>query len=165
MKKEVSTVFGTIVPLPQVIVSVRGKDGRNNALDAGFCGNAGHDPAMVMIGIETSRYSHHIIKETGCFVVNIPTKSFRREYGTIGTKSGRNIDKFETLKLRWENGTYVDAPILLDCPVNLECEVVASLLPEGGSNELFIGKVVAVHADEEYVSLNGRILYHQLNLI
>ena len=165
MKREVKIGGDIIVPLPQMVISCRDKDGRNNALDVGYCGNASHDPAMVMVGIEPSRFSHHIVKETGCFVVNFPPRSFRKEYGFLGTKSGRDIDKFEALNLRWEDGTKVNAPILLDCPVNLECEVVTSILPEGGSNELFIGKVVAVHVDEEYISPNGSILYNKLDLI
>lgn len=165
MKRELDGNMGAIVPLPQMIISVRDRNGRNNALDVGYCGNVSHDPAMVMIGIEPSRYSHHIVKETGCFVVNFPLRSFRREYGFIGTKSGRDVDKFEALGLKWKDGTKVNAPILLDCPVNLECSVVASLMPEGGSNELFIGKVEAVHVDEEYLTANGNILWNKLDLI
>jgi len=165
MKKETTTAAGAIVPLPQMIISCRDKDGRNNALDVGYCGNASHDPAMVMIGIEPSRYSYHIVKETGCFVVNFPPRSFRKEYGFIGTKSGRDVDKFDALDLKWEDGSKVNAPILLDCPVNLECSVVTSILPEGGSNELFIGKVEAVHVDEEYLAPNGNILWNKLDLI
>ena len=59
----------------------------------------------------------------------------------------------------------VNAPVLLDCPVNYECTVVASVLPEGGSNELFIGRVDAVHVDEEFVSPAGKILWGKLDLI
>lgn len=63
------------------------------------------------------------------------------------------------------DGDAVDAPVLLDCPVNYECTVVASVLPEGGSNELFIGRVDAVHVDEEFVSPAGKILWGKLDLI
>ena len=44
---------------------------------------------MVMVGVVTSRYSYGLIKETGCFVVNLPGKDFMKEYEVIGSKSGR----------------------------------------------------------------------------
>jgi flavin reductase (DIM6/NTAB) family NADH-FMN oxidoreductase RutF len=152
-------------PLPQIIVSVRDKEGRKNALAVGYAGNVSHDPAMIIIGIEPSRFSHHIVKENGCFVVNLPLKSFRKEFGYLGSKSGRDGDKFEALNLKWADGTMVNAPILLDCPVNIECTVITSILPENGSNELFIGKVETVHVNEEYLSENGNILWNKMNLI
>lgn len=93
-------------------------DGRNNALAVGFSSNVSRDMDMVMIGIEPSRFIHHVVKETGCFVVNFPTRSFRCEYGFLGTRSGRDMDKFEELGLRWADGDVVDAPVLLGCLVN-----------------------------------------------
>jgi flavin reductase (DIM6/NTAB) family NADH-FMN oxidoreductase RutF len=57
----------------------------------------------------------------------------------------------------------VNAPVLTDCPVNIECSAVESIMP--GSNELFIGKVEAVHVDEEYLDKNGNILWNKMNLI
>jgi flavin reductase (DIM6/NTAB) family NADH-FMN oxidoreductase RutF len=57
----------------------------------------------------------------------------------------------------------VNAPVLTDCPVNIECTVVDSICP--GSNELFIEKVEAVHVDEEYLGKNGNILWNKIDLI
>ena len=112
MKINVDNSEGVIHPLPQVIVSLRDNDGKNNALAVGFNGNISHDPAIVMIGIEPIRYSHHMIKENPCFVVNFPLKSFAKEYGILGTKSARDVDKFELLNLNWTDGKKVNAPVL-----------------------------------------------------
>jgi len=46
----------------------------NNALVVGYCCKCRYDPPMVMVGIVPSRHSYKIIKETGCFVVNLATK-------------------------------------------------------------------------------------------
>ena len=118
---------------------------------------------MGMIGIMPSRYSHHMVKESGYFVINLPKKSFRKEYDYLGSASGRDEDKFAALNLNWEDATYVNAPILTDCPVSIECSVVDSTTP--GSHELFIGKVEAVHVDEEYLDANGNILWDKMDLI
>ena len=78
MKKSVNQKMLCVQPLPQTIVSCRDKDGKNNALVVGFVANVSLDPAMVMVGIMPTRYSHHIVKESGCFVINFPKTSLRR---------------------------------------------------------------------------------------
>jgi len=104
-----------------------------------------------------------MVKENGCFVVNLPLKNFRKKFGYLGSRSGRDGDVFKALGLKWEDGKYVNGPILTDCPVNIECIVVDSICP--GSNELFIGKVEPVHVDEEYLGKNGNILIDILLII
>ena len=77
--------------------------------------------------------------------------------------SGRDEDKFAKADIKWEDATYVDAPILTDCPVSIECSVVDSTMP--GTHELFIGKVEAIHVDEEYLDANGNILWDKMDLM
>ena len=129
----------------------------------GFTANVSLDPAMVMVGIVPTRYSHHMVKESGCFVVNLPKKSFQKEYNYLGSVSGKNEDKFAALNLKWEDASCVNAPILTDCPVSIECRVVDSIMP--GTHELFIGKVEAVHVDEEYLDAQGNILWDKMELL
>ena len=114
MKKETDKNFLTLQPVPKTIVSVRDKNGRNNALVVGFAANVSLDPAMVMVGIVPSRFSHHMVKENPCFVVNLPAKNFNKEYAYLGSKSGVDGDKFAALDLKWEDGKYVNAPVLTD---------------------------------------------------
>ena len=163
MLKTASNAALCLRPVPQTIVSCRDKDGKNNALVVGFTANVSLDPAMVMVGVVPTRYSHHMIKEGGCFVVNLPAKSFKKEYDYLGSRSGRDEDKFEALNLQWKDADYVNAPILTDCPVSIECSVVESVTP--GTHELFIGKVQAVHVAEEYLDSAGNILWDKMNLL
>lgn len=163
MKKQVKNHILCMQPVPKTLVSCRDKDGRNNALVVGFIANVSLDPAMVMVGIVPSRYSYHMVKESGCFVVNLPAKGYEKEYNYLGSKSGRDEDKFAAMNIKWTDAEYVNAPILTDCPVSIECSVVESIQP--GSHELFIGKVEAVHADEEYLDQNGNILWNKINLM
>lgn len=163
MKKLASNTSLCVQPVPKTIVSCRGKNGRNNALVVGFTANASLDPVMVMVGIVPSRFSHQLVKESGCFVINLPKKGFEKEYNYLGSKSGRDGDKFAALDLKWENAKYVDAPLLTDCPVSIECSVVDSIKP--GTHELFIGKVEAVHVDEKYLDAKGNILWNKMDLL
>lgn len=106
-----------------------------------------------------------IIKETECFVVNLPTPEFKKKWALLGSKSGRDIDKFKAADIKWTDGDVVNAPILTECPVNIECRVVEHLMPKNGSNDLFIGLVEAVHVDEEYLNANGKIKWTGLDII
>ena len=162
MKKEGKKLL-SLQPVPATIVSCRDKDGRNNALVVGFTANVSLDPVMVMVGIVPTRFSHHMVKETGSFVINLPKKSFKKEYDYLGSRSGRDGDKFAALDIKWEDAEYVNAPILIDCPVNIECSVIESTQP--GTHELFIGKVEKVHVDEEYVDEKGNIMWDKMDLM
>lgn len=163
MKKEIADKVCAIYPSPNLIISCQDRDGRKNALVVAFAGNASLEPPMVVVGVVPERFSYHMIKETGVFVINVPAKGFEREYNYLGSKSGRDGDKFETLQLAWEKGSVVDAPMLTDCPVNIECRVATSIRP--GTHDLFIATVEAVHCDEKYLDENGKIKWGEIPLL
>lgn len=160
MKKEADKTKARINPMPNTIVSCR-KDGHDNALAVGVASVASIDPVMVMIGIIPSRFSYDMVKDTGKFVVNIPTKEFSEKYMYLGTVSGRDEDKLASINTT--DADIIDAPILTDCPVNIECSVVDSIQP--GSHELFIGKVEKVHCDEEYLTEDNDVKWDEIDLI
>jgi flavin reductase (DIM6/NTAB) family NADH-FMN oxidoreductase RutF len=163
MEKREANNHSCLQPASQILVSCRGKNGENNALAVGYCGNCSYDPPMVMVGIVPSRYSYHMIKETGCFVVNLVNANNREIFDYLGSHSGRNGNKFEALNIDIQDGTKVNAPILLDCPVNIECTVVDSIMT--GSHEMFIGKIEYVHADESLLNEKGDIDFSQIHFL
>ena len=161
MKKLEANKKSCLRPMPKVIISCRDKNGRDNALVVGYCGNCSYAPPMVMVGIVPSRYSYHIIKEAGCFVINLPSSDNQEMYDYLGKVSGRDEDKFKKLKIKTATGKIVNAPILKDCPVNIECTIVDSIMT--GSHEMFVGKIEYVHSNEELVDQNGNIDYSKIN--
>ena len=161
--KEAASKALTLQPIPHTIVSCRDAEGRDNALVVGFAANVSLDPPMVMIGVVPSRFSHHIIKETGRFVVSLPGKDMQVAYDYLGSHSGAKEDKLAKLGVRTENGTAVNAPLLSDCPVSIECSVVESTKP--GTHELFIGLVETVHCDERYLDAQGGIQWDRIELL
>lgn len=163
MEKKEVIKKGALQPVPKVLVSCRGINGEEDALAVGYCGNCSYAPPMVMVGIVPSRYSYHLIKESKCFVVNIPTKAYQKEFDYLGSVSKRDADKLKEMKIRVEDGKVVDAPILVDCPVNIECTVVDSIMT--GSHEMFVGKVEYVHADKSICNEDGTIDYSSFQFI
>ena len=130
MKKLAKNPVLCLRPVPQTIVSCRDKEGRNNALVVGFTANVSLDPAMVMVGIVPSRYSHHMVKEDGCFVINLPKKSFQKEYAYLGSVSGKNEDKFETLGLKWENVDLENGTITIDRQMQYQDGLIKLVSPK-----------------------------------
>ncbi len=163
MEKKEAAKKGALQPSANIIVSCRGNNGEEDALVVGYCGNCSYDPPMVMVGIVPTRYSYHLIKESGCFVVNIPDADYKEVFDYMGSKSKRDTDKLKDMNVKLQDGKIVDAPIMSDCPVNIECTVVDSIMT--GSHEMFIGKVEYVHADSELLDKNGNIDFKKIEFI
>ena len=123
-------------------------------LTAAWTGTICSDPAMVYVSIRKSRHSHHIIKETGEYVINLTTEDLARATDFAGVRSGKDMDKFKELNLTPLMGTLEYAPMIDESPVCIECKVES--IQELGSHDMFIGRVVAVHADEAYMDETGK---------
>jgi len=161
-KKAAGTV-SCLQPMPKVLVSCRGLDGENNVLAVAYCCNCSFDPPMVMVGIVPSRYSYKMIKESGCFVVNLVDKAYRDTFAYLGSHSKRDEDKLAKMDVKLCDGKKVNAPILPDCPVNIECSIVDSIVT--GSHEMFVGKVEYVHADAEITDEKGNVNFSQIEFL
>lgn len=154
---------GTMIyPLPAVMVSC-GDFNNANIITVAWTGTICTNPAMTYISIRPERYSYDIIKNTGEFVINLTTKKLARKTDFAGVKSGRDIDKFETLKLTKEKANEVGAPLIKESPVNIECEVVE--IKELGSHHMFIAKVLCVDVDEKYLDKTGKLDLEKCGLI
>jgi len=162
-EKKEAKMKSCLQPAPKVLVSCRGLDGENNVLAVGYCGNCSYDPPMVMVGIVPSRYSHKLIKESGCFVVNLVDKDYEETFDYMGSHSKRDGDKLAAMNVKLQEGKKVNAPILPDCPVNIECTVVDSIVT--GSHEMFIGKIEYVHANVGITDAEGNIDFSKINFI
>jgi flavin reductase (DIM6/NTAB) family NADH-FMN oxidoreductase RutF len=162
MKKN-AALKGALQPTPKIIVTVRDRAGRDNALVVAYCGNCSFAPPMLMVGVVPSRFSHHMIKENGAFVAHLVTRDQTALYECCGKRSGSDGDKLKAIGAKLENGEKVNAAILTECPVAIECTVVDSIMT--GSHEMFIGKVECVHAEEELIQPDGTIDFSKLNLM
>lgn len=143
-----------LYPLPAVLVSVADKEGNSNLLTIAWTGTICSDPPMVSISVRPERYSHHMIEETGEFVINLTTEQLARATDYCGVKSGKDCDKWKEMNLTKIPGEKVKVPMVRESPVNLECRVTEK--KPLGSHDMFLAEVVAVHVDEKYMDENGR---------
>jgi len=163
MNKVKANMKTCLNPVAKVLVSCRGLNGENNALAVGYCGNCSYDPPMVMVGIVPSRYSYQMIKESGCFVVNLVDENCKETFDYLGSHSKRDEDKLAIMNVKLEEAKIVNAPILADCPVNIECTIVDSI--RTGSHEMFIGKIEHVSGDSHIVNDDGTIDFSQIKFL
>jgi flavin reductase (DIM6/NTAB) family NADH-FMN oxidoreductase RutF len=91
--------------------------------------------------VRPSRYTYRGIEHSGCFSVNVPGEDLGYACAVCGSRSGRDIDKFDEAELVHEKGSAVLAPVVGQCPVVYECQVVHSsdVLPEKLADEIMSG--------------------------
>lgn len=154
MEKQIWKPGNMLYPLPAVMVSVADKEGNPNIITVAWAGTVCTNPPMVSISVRPERYSYHMIDETGEFVINLTTEKLAYATDYCGVRSGKDVDKFKELHLTPEKAEYVNAPLIAESPVNIECKVVKKETP--GSHHIFLAEVKAVHVDDAYMDQKGR---------
>lgn len=151
-----------LAPVPAVMVSC-GIMQKSNIITIAWTGIINSDPPMTYVSVKKSRYSHDIIEETGEFVINLVTADLAEKMDFCGVRSGRDVDKFEKLGLTCESGDEVEAPMIAESPVNIECRVKDIVrLP---SHDMFIAEIVSAHIDERFVDEKGAYDFGSMDLV
>lgn len=152
-----------LYPLPAVMVSCGRPGEKPNIITVAWAGTVCSSPAMVSISVRPNRYSYGILRETGEFVINLTTEELVYAADYCGVRSGRDVDKFAQLCLTAEKAVHVNAPIIAESPVNIECRVQQVL--ELGSHHMFIAEVLGVDVDGRYLDKNGKLHLNQAGLM
>lgn len=163
MPKEMWKPGNMLYPVPPVLVTCHNKKGESNMLTVAWAGTICSTPAMLSISVRKERYSHAMLMETGEFVVNLPTEDLVWETDEAGVRSGRDVNKWESLHLHQEEGKILSVPMILECPVNMECKVKQVL--ELGSHDLFLAEIVAVHVDSALLDEKKRLQLEKAKLL
>ena len=147
-----------LCPLPVVLLGCADAsrpERAGNLITAAWCGVVNTKPPMLSVSIRQSRYSHHLIAESGEFTVNLVNRPITRACDLCGVVSGRDTDKFAAARLTPVPAEGVSAPGVGESPVILSCRV-ASVTPLG-SHDLFLANIVQVSVQERYFRKDGSI--------
>lgn len=142
---------GTMIyPLPAVLVSCGSCEEEYNVLTVAWVGTICSDPPMCYISIRPERHSYDIIKKNMEFVINLTTEDMAYATDWCGVRSGSKYNKFKEMNLTPGKATIVNAPIVEESPLCIECRVkeIISL----GTHDMFISEVVNIKADERYLN-------------
>ena len=154
---------GTLTaPVPPTLVSC-GTLEAPNTFTVGWTGIINTKPPMTYISVRPSRFSYELIKNSGEFVINLPSSNLVRTVDSCGVKSGRDIDKFKTFGITAEESFNVSAPSIAECPVSIECKV-KQIIPLG-THDMFISDIVGISVKEDLINKNGRLCLDRAGLM
>lgn len=163
MGKECWKPGNMLYPLPAVMVSCAEEGKADNIITVAWTGTICTNPPMAYISVRPERHSYDMIKNSGEFVINLTTKDLVKATDYCGVRSGRDVDKFQEMKLTKGKATHVKAPLIQESPVNIECKVRE--IKELGSHHMFLADVVGVNIDTKYMNENGTFQLNRSDLI
>ena len=151
-----------LAPLPPALVTCKNGDSAN-ILTVGWTGILNSNPPKTYISVRPERFSHDLIKNSGCFVINLPTRALVKATDYCGVRSGKDTDKLRDMKLSVTAADETGCPMLNESPVSLECKVYDTV--SLGSHDMFLADIVAVYIDSEIVDENDKIRFDKAKLI
>jgi flavin reductase (DIM6/NTAB) family NADH-FMN oxidoreductase RutF len=134
-----------LYPMPCVLV-VGGTMELADTLAVAWINVVASTPPTIAMGLRKTRRTLELIRETGDFTVNVPDTALVAAVDYCGIASGRATDKFADCGLTPVQSALVTAPIIAECPYNLECRVTAET--DAGEYVVVFGEIVETHAEE-----------------
>jgi Conserved protein/domain typically associated with flavoprotein oxygenases, DIM6/NTAB family len=159
-KKMIDKLNVSPIPEPAVLVTAAAEGKAPNVFTVAWTGLLSHNPNVVYIAVNPARYSNAIIRESMEYVINIPTENIAKAVDYCGIVSGRNENKFIKTGLKQIPASVVKAPLIQECPLNIECKVLDIL--KFGSHDIFVGEIVAIHCNEDCLNENGGFKFEEI---
>ena len=155
-----------LAPLPVVLITTRLRDNdstADNIIPISWTGIVESAPHMININISRGKYSWKIIKKTKQFGIAIPGADHIREVDICGTTHGDKVDKFSLTGFEKIDASIIDAPLIKQCPINMECTLEDIISFK--SHDMFIGKIEATHLDDGFADENGEPDFKKINIL
>lgn len=140
-----------IYPMPVLMVGSYNEDGTPNAMNAAWGGI--YDTNTVMLCLADDHKTTKNIKARGAFTVSFATANTTVPCDYLGMVSGNKCpDKFERAGFHATKSEFVDAPLIDELPMALECELI-----KFNDDGICIGKIINVSADDAILGNDGKI--------
>ena len=159
MKKDLG-VKPYVFPMPVLLISTYNEDGTVDVMNMAWGGVCGSK--MVALNIDEDHKTSQNIKERMAFTLSIADIPHIEAADFFGIASGNKMaDKFERSGLHAVKSEKVDAPVVEEFPLTLECRVVECQHTAYGFRVL--GEIVNVLADEKVLDEKGKVDPKKLN--
>jgi flavin reductase (DIM6/NTAB) family NADH-FMN oxidoreductase RutF len=153
MKKELG-VHPYLFPMPVLMIATYGEDGSVDVMNMAWGGICAND--MVSLNISEGHKTTANIKATHAFTLSVADVDHLKEADFFGIASGNKMaDKFERSGLTATKSERVNAPIVNEFPLTLECEVVE--MGQTVSGYRVTGRIVGVLAEERVLDEDGKV--------
>ena len=140
-----------LYPMPVFIIATYGEDGTPDAMNAAWGGISEADE--ISICVDDSHKTAANLLSRGAFSVSMATADYVAECDYVGLVSGNDVpNKLEICGFHTQKSELVDAPIIVELPMTLECRVKSY----DKETCRLVGEIVNVSADESVLT-NGKI--------
>ncbi len=147
-------------PMPVLLIATYGEDEKVDVMNMAWGGVCAEN--MVALNIDEDHKTSENIKKRGAFTLSIADVPHIEEADFFGIATGNKMDdKFERSGLHAVRSTRVDAPVVTEFPLTLECKVVECQHTVYGFRVL--GEIVNVLADEKVLDEKGKVDPTKLN--
>ena len=140
-------------PLPVLIIGTYDENGVPDAMNAAYGGL--YNSGMIEFSIGHGRKTFQNIQATKAFTVSFADVPNLAASDYVGLVSGSKGNKLEKAGLRTVKSEHVDAPVLQDFPVTLECQVMS--VTKIGQHMHIVGEIVNVLAEESVLNEKGQV--------
>lgn len=138
-------------PRPAILIGTI-LDQKPNFITVSWCGITSANPPTMSIAIRNIRYSLKGIEINKEFSVNIPSVSMVKETDYCGNVSGKDHYKAEECGFKIFYGKLKNAPLIEQCPINIECKLFNEILL--GDHKLVIGEIIETYIREDCCTNN-----------
>ncbi len=148
-----------LYPMPVLIIGTYDENGTPNAMNAAWGGI--YDTNQVMICLADDHKTTDNIKKTEAFTVSFATVETVAACDYVGIVSANDMpDKFAKAGFHAVKSEYVDAPIIEELPMTVECKLI-----KFNEDGICVGEIINVSADESLLDESGKVDVKKLNPI
>ena len=161
MKKDIGVV-PAIYPMPVTMVAAYDANEKVNVMNAAWVQIADEDKVILFLGEDRKTLAN--IKESKAFTVALADVAHMKEADFFGIASGNKIDdKFERTGLHAVKSDKVNAPVIEEFPLTIECELAELVKTE--TIFAVVGRIVNVKAEESVLNERGKVEPLKLNAL
>ena len=147
-------------PMPVLMIATYGEDGKVDVMNMAWGGVCAEN--MVALNLDEEHKTSENIKKRGAFTLSVADVAHIEEADFFGIATGNKMeDKFERTGMHAVKSARVDAPVIEEFPLTLECKVVEAKREVYGFH--VIGEIAGVLADEKVLDEKGRVDPTRLN--
>lgn len=140
------------LPAPVWVIGTYDETGKANAMAASWAGICCSKPPCLGVSLRKATHTYRAIVARRAFTVNIPGEEHMAQADFLGLASGAQLDKFSAARLTPVKSELVNAPVIKEFPLIIECKLVHTI--ELGLHTQFVGEILDVKA-EEGATANG----------
>ena len=142
-----------LYPAPVLIIGTYDENEKPNVMNAAWGGICCSKPPCVTVSLRKATYTYSNIVNSKAYTLNIPSEKYAKQADYFGMVSGKNEDKFLKTGLTAIKSSLVNAPIIEEFPLSLECKLIHTF--EIGLHTQFIGEIIDVKINENMLDEKG----------